>query len=287
MAPKKKKDQPPPAPPPPPAPDLSAPVLQDLGKLNPSSRNRIGMLPTAASLAPPVSPKEAPSELANTGDAARYGRRASPDGVGGARLHYAEPTNYHAHDVKEYRKLQQQYITQRWGGLGFVDTDEQKQAREKRAKVHEYGNCVSLINAAILKASSPEPDAGGGGEAGNGGLLSEKPSAAIQRKLTEEAEIAKLKRDRALNFYDNLDRRQRGGRESVGVAGRGSPALHMSPSPSRDREPFNDVQSTPLAPEQQDALEQLQALLQKHRKDQEVMVRIKRELGMVTPTPQP
>jgi hypothetical protein len=272
MPPKKKKEQAAPAPPPPPPPDLSVPVLQDLGKLNPSSRSRIGMLPTASSLAPPPPAKDQLSESPSTADVTKYGRRAgsnSPDGLG-----YTPPTSYHAHDVKEYRKLQQQYSTQRWGGLGFVDTEEQKAAREKRARVFEYGKCVSQINAAILKASSPEPEAAHN----NGNISGERQSVTIQRKLTEEAEVARLKRDRALHFFDKLtDSKWK-------VAVRDTPDIHVSPSPSRDREPFNDGPTPQLMPEQREALDQLQELLEKHRRDHETMLRIKRDLGMVTPT---
>ena len=270
MPPKKKKEQAPPPPPPPPPPDLSVPVLQDLGKLNPSCRSRIGMLPTAANLAPPPQPQQEPPSTAEAAKAAQFGRRAgstSPDY--GSRMHFAPPTNYHAHDVKEYRKLQQAYANQKWGGLGFVDTDDKVAAREKRAKVFEYGKCVSQINAAILQASSPTPD-----DAAN----AEKHSLTIQRRLTEEAEVAKMTRERALHFFGKLTENK------WKLPIKEQPNIHMSPSPSRDREPFNDGPLPELVPEQKEALEQLQELLEKHRRDHETMLRIKRELGMISPT---
>ena len=185
-------------------------------------------------------------------------------------MHFAPPTNYHAHDVKEYRKLQQQYSNQKWGGLGYVDTEEQQAAREKRAKVFDYGKCVSQINAAILQASSPtrSDDAAG----------AEKHSLTIQRRLTEEAEVAKMKRERALHFFGKLTENK------WKLPIKEAPNVHMSPSPSRDREPFNDGPLPQLVPEQKEALDQLQELLEKHRRDQETMLRIKRELGMISPT---
>jgi hypothetical protein len=237
------------------------------------------MLPTASSLASTSPAKEDASDgqLPATGDQARAGRRASPDGLAGV---FAPPANYHAYDVKEYRKLQQQYANQRWGGLGFVDSDEQKAAREKRARVFEYGKCVSQINAAILKAYTPEPDAVGGSSQQASDSSNPARSAAITRKLTEDGEIAKLKRDRAIHFFDKLT----DSKWKLPVVK--APTLHASPSPSRDREPFTEECDAPkLLPEQREALDQLQDLMEKHRRDYDTMIRMKRELGMLSPSP--
>jgi hypothetical protein len=268
----------------------------------PAARAKIAMLPTASSMpttgeglsgifaskdagntfaesmsrAPPLHGRRSISALAmsshNNGDSDGQLPRSASAMEGGDTPHLpwlSEPTNakkYKEHTVNEYHRVMNDFQQIKWGGLGANDSDEKKRARATRQRVLDYGKCVSQLNVQIIKQSSPEDH--------QGNVASSQP---IPRKLTKEGELARLKRERALQFADQLWVRPDGqpahgnGRKSV------EPQSGVVPAPS-SQSPARRGNHVMIPGPQ--LVEELHALEGRHREDYERILSIKRQLGI-------
>lgn len=270
----------------------------------PAARAKIAMLPTASSMpssgeglsgifaskepntfaesmarAPPLHGRRSVSSLSvaspNHGDGSHDAPRSASAMEGGdttPNLPWlsgppASNMKYKQHTMSEYQRVMQDFQHIKWGGLGADDNDEKKKARETRQRVLEYGKCVSQLNVQVIKQALPESALGAGHHDAPGSKL-------IPRKLTKEGELARLKRERALRFADQLWVRPDGqpvhGRSSVEP----NAPLPSSTSPAR-RANTNHV----MIPGPQ-LVEELHALEGRHREDYERIVAIKRQLGI-------
>jgi hypothetical protein len=270
----------------------------------PAARAKIAMLPTASSMpttgeglsgifaskdagntfaesmsrAPPLHGRRSISALAmsshNNGDSdGQLPRSASAMDGGDATPHLpwlSEPTNtkkYKEHTVNEYHRVMNDFQQIKWGGLGANDSDEKKRARATRQRVLDYGKCVSQLNVQIIKQASPEDH--------QGNVASS--SQPIPRKLTKEGELARLKRERALQFADQLWVRPDGqpahgnGRKSV------EPQSGVVPAPS-SQSPARRGNHVMIPGPQ--LVEELHALEGRHREDYDRILSIKRQLGI-------
>ncbi|CUG93643.1 Hypothetical protein, putative [Bodo saltans] len=278
----------------------------------PAARAKIAMLPTASSMpstgeglsgifaskdvgntfaesmsrAPPLHGRRSISALSMSpnhdgdGDGQQQPRSASAmEGGGGDNTPQlpwlSEPTHakkYKQHTVNEYHRVMNEFQQIKWGGLGADDNDEKRKARAIRQRVLDYGKCVSQLNVQVIKQSAPEDHRHIGA---GGGIVGSSSSQPIPRKLTKEGELAKLKRERALQFADQLWVRPDGqpahgnGRKSVEL----SPAP-ASQSPARRGNPNQVMIPGPLL------VEELHALEGRHREDYERILSIKRQLGI-------
>jgi len=151
---------------------------------------------------------------------------------------------YHQHTIGEYKRMLKEYQRQRFGGLGAEDNEQKQQEREKRRKMHEYGKQVNAVNFAVLDQLM-------------GDSWHNRP---IEKKLDTDAQLALIKRQRAKMYADAV-------KPPVVSARRGSPPKSKTPQPTMS--------------ESARALETVETLEEKHRRDQEAIRRIKAQLNML------
>lgn len=185
----------------------------------------------------------------------------------------AAAPKYRQHTVHDYQRIMDDFQHIKWGGLGANDNEEKRRARETRKRVQDYGKCVSQLNVQMIKAQhnmqpSPQRSPGRAGPAAQ--------SQPIARKLTKEGELARLKRERALRFAEQL---------WVKPTSSGPPSdapIVPSSSPAR----VNHGRSNQLLPPPMLAQE-LHALEDRHREDYEKILSIKRQLGILASSAHP
>ena len=152
---------------------------------------------------------------------------------------------YHQHTLSEYKRMMKEVQTQRFGGLGAEDNEQKQAEREKRRKMSEYGKQVNAVNFAVLDQLM-------------GDSWHNRP---IEKKLDTDAQLAKIKRERAKMYADAV-------KPPVVSARKQSPPKAKTPQPGLSasaRALDTDVES----------------LEEKHRRDQEAIRRIKAQLNMV------
>lgn len=322
--------------------DLQSPPPMDAslaaGGLSPSptSRSKISMLPSLNNLSDgnisPIfgfsatagySTNQEASVSAPSPSTAMFGRRATsispnvtrPDGstdddTTGVEHFAAQPTKYQQHTYGEYKKMVNEYKNCKWGGLGPEETEEKRRARENRQKFLDYGKNVSQLNLQLVQqlqqAVSPSPQGRGSPPL--------KQSAMIQRRLTDEAELGRLKRERMMMFTANLLQKDPKGTGLSPARGFVTPSptlldavsessdahaqpvatigeLHMTTGPTSQSgaiqtslhyQSFSPQHVSPPPPQ---SLQELKALEDKHRQDYEKILQIKRQLGVVVDGP--
>lgn len=189
-----------------------------------------------------------PGTMPNTG----HGGGVSPD----------EPPKYVPYTVEDYKKIN---VPVRLGGLGPNDSDEVRLQRELKKRAKEYGKEMERVNLLVLQAAE---------------------HAIVRRPLgpqpTREAQLAKERREKSLEFAKHVPRPKVPDKTQestlADVMGRPSgdaddPLLHGD---AHGDQPAG-ADGTSSSTDAQRALAELEA---RHKKDQEMMEALKRQLKL-------